>query len=150
MGSIVMAFGLESTASIVMTHGLSCSVSCGIFLDQGSNLRLLHGQEDSLPLSHQDSPRVFLISFFYLFLLKYSRFIYTIYIAYVFFFIFFHYGLLKDVAYSPPSLHFLKNNQPNLILIPKRCMLGWQVLHPYMTLLECWINGNMHYVALRV
>ena len=30
-----------------MVHGLSCRV------DQGSNLCLLHWQEDSLPLSHQ-------------------------------------------------------------------------------------------------
>ena len=28
----------------------------GIFLAQGSNLHLLHWQEDSLPLSHQGSP----------------------------------------------------------------------------------------------
>jgi len=72
MGSIVVALGLESTASIVVAHGLSCFVSHGIFLDQGSNLCLLHAQEDFLPLSHQESPRTFLISFFYLFLLKYS------------------------------------------------------------------------------
>ena len=31
-----------STGSTVMAHGLSCSVACGIFLDQGSNLRFLH------------------------------------------------------------------------------------------------------------
>ena len=36
-------------------HGLSCSVARGIFLDQGSNLCLLHWQADSLPLSHQGS-----------------------------------------------------------------------------------------------
>ena len=35
--------------------GLSCSVACGIFLDQGSNPCLLHWQVDSLPLSHQGS-----------------------------------------------------------------------------------------------
>ena len=29
-------------ASVVATHGLSCHVACGIFLDQGLNLCLLH------------------------------------------------------------------------------------------------------------
>ena len=31
-------------------------MACGIFLDQGSNLCLLHWQADSLPLGHQGSP----------------------------------------------------------------------------------------------
>ena len=35
-----------------MVHGLSCSMACGIFPDQGSNPCLLHWQVDSLPLSH--------------------------------------------------------------------------------------------------
>ena len=35
---------------VVMAKGLSCSVARGIFLDQSSNLCLLHWQEDSLPL----------------------------------------------------------------------------------------------------
>ena len=42
-----------------MAHGLSYSVACGIFLDQGSNLyllHLLHWRAGSLPLSHQGSP----------------------------------------------------------------------------------------------
>ena len=34
-------------------HSLSCSVTCGIFPDQGSNLCLLLWQADSVPLSHQ-------------------------------------------------------------------------------------------------
>ena len=42
----------QSTGSIVIVHGFSCSVACGIFLDQGSNLYLLHQQVDSLPLNH--------------------------------------------------------------------------------------------------
>ena len=37
-------------------HGLCCSVACGYFLDQGSNLCPLHWQEDSYPLPHQGSP----------------------------------------------------------------------------------------------
>lgn len=34
-------------------HRFSCSVTCGIFLDQGSNVCLLRWQAHSLPLSHQ-------------------------------------------------------------------------------------------------
>ena len=32
---------------VVVTHGLSCSMACGIFRDQGSNLCPLHWQADS-------------------------------------------------------------------------------------------------------
>ena len=39
------------------TYWLSCSMVCGIFSDQGSNLCLLHWQVVSLPLSHQGSPK---------------------------------------------------------------------------------------------
>ena len=41
-----------------MAHGLSCSVTCGIFPDQDSNLCLLHWQADCLLLSHQGCPNV--------------------------------------------------------------------------------------------
>ena len=43
--------------SKVVVHQLSCSMACRIFLDQGSNPCPLHWQVDSLPLSHQGSPR---------------------------------------------------------------------------------------------
>ena len=36
-------------------RGLSCSATCRVFPEQGSNLRLLHWRVDSLPLSHQGS-----------------------------------------------------------------------------------------------
>ena len=39
-----------------MVHGLSCSIVCGMFLDQEPNLFLLHWQVDSLPLNYQDFP----------------------------------------------------------------------------------------------
>ena len=55
MGSVIVASGLSSTDSVVLAHGLSCSTTCGIFLDQGLNLCLLHWQADSLLLSHQGS-----------------------------------------------------------------------------------------------
>ena len=54
--SVVVAPGPQSTGSIVVVHGLACSVEHGIFPDQGSNSCLLHWQADSLPLSHQGSP----------------------------------------------------------------------------------------------
>ena len=52
MGPVVVACGLSSTGSVVTAHGLSYSLACGIFPDQESNLCFLHGQADSLPLSH--------------------------------------------------------------------------------------------------
>ena len=43
------ALGTDS----IVVHGLSCSEACGIFMDQGSNLCLLHWQADSLPPNHK-------------------------------------------------------------------------------------------------
>ena len=45
--SVAVARRLESTGSVVMAHRLSCPVAHGIFLDQGSNLGLLHCKVDS-------------------------------------------------------------------------------------------------------
>ena len=42
--------------SVIVAHGPSCSVACGIFPDQGSNPCPLHWQADSQPLRHQGSP----------------------------------------------------------------------------------------------
>ena len=39
-----------------MAHGLSFTLACGIFPDQGLNLHLRDWRADSLPLSHQRSP----------------------------------------------------------------------------------------------
>ena len=44
------------TGSVVVAHGPSCSVPCGIFPDQGSNPCPLQRQSDSQPLRHQGSP----------------------------------------------------------------------------------------------
>ena len=49
-------WALDAQASVAGAHGLSCSEARGIFLDQGSNLCLLHQQVASLPLSHQGNP----------------------------------------------------------------------------------------------
>ena len=45
--SCCRAQALGVQASVVVAHGLSCSVACGIFPDQGSNLCPLHWQVDS-------------------------------------------------------------------------------------------------------
>ena len=61
------ARGLTSCGSQALEHRLSscgslayCSVARGIVLSQGSNRHLLRWPEDSLPLSHQESPWSFL------------------------------------------------------------------------------------------
>ena len=47
---------LTEVAPLVTQHTFRCSMACGIFPDQGSNLYPLHWQADSHPLSHQGSP----------------------------------------------------------------------------------------------
>ena len=55
-GRSLVVLRLQGTqASAVVVHGLSCSSACGIFLNQGLNLHLLHWQVDSYPLRHQGS-----------------------------------------------------------------------------------------------
>ena len=48
--------GSRRAGSVVVAHGPSCSVACGIFPDQGSNPCPLHWQANSQPLRHQGSP----------------------------------------------------------------------------------------------
>ena len=54
--SVVAAPRALRTGSVVVGHGLTRSLACEIFPDQGSNLCPLHWQVDSLTLSHQGSP----------------------------------------------------------------------------------------------
>ena len=55
----LVAPGLESTGSVVLALGLSCSMACSIASpDQGLNLCPLHWQADSLPLDHEGNPQV--------------------------------------------------------------------------------------------
>ena len=56
---LVTEHGSRRAGSVVVVHGLSCSVTCGIFPDQGSNSCPLHLQADSQPLHHQGSPADF-------------------------------------------------------------------------------------------
>ena len=68
MCSVAPVPRLWSSGSAVVAHGFSCSSACGIFPDQGWNPCLLHWQVDSLPLSHQGSPRLwhFLLDVYYI------------------------------------------------------------------------------------
>ena len=52
--------------SEVVAHRLSCSKSCGIFPDKGSNPCPLHWQADSYPLYHQGSPSLTIEGFQFL------------------------------------------------------------------------------------
>ena len=45
--SVVAAHGFSRAGSLVVAHGPSCPTACGIFLDQGLNLRPLHYKADS-------------------------------------------------------------------------------------------------------
>ena len=55
----------EHGSSLVVVDGLSCSVACGVFPDQGSNPCPLHWQAASYPLCHKGSPRMQEISVYY-------------------------------------------------------------------------------------
>ena len=54
--------GLRSTGSVVAVHRLSCSVEGAILSGPGSKPCPLHGQVDSLPLSHQGRPSLWPLS----------------------------------------------------------------------------------------
>ena len=58
---MVAAHGLSNAGSVVLAHGLRCSVACGIFPDQESNPCPLHWRVDSYPLHNQGSPQVALL-----------------------------------------------------------------------------------------
>ena len=53
---LLRSTGSRRAGSVIVAHGPSCSATCGIFPDQGSNPRSLHWQADSQPLRHQGSP----------------------------------------------------------------------------------------------
>ena len=55
---LLRSTGSRRAGSVVVAHGPSCSVACGIFPDQGSNPRPLHWQADSQPLRHQGTPNL--------------------------------------------------------------------------------------------
>ena len=52
---LLWSTGSRRAGAVVVAHGPSRSVACGIFPDQGSNPCPLHWQADSQPLRHQGS-----------------------------------------------------------------------------------------------
>ena len=59
---LLWSTGSRRAGSVVVAHGPSCSMACGIIPDEGTNPCPLHRQADSQPLRHQGSPVfVFLI-----------------------------------------------------------------------------------------
>ena len=54
--SLIAEHGSRCAGSVVVAHGPSCSMACGILPDQGSNPCPLNWQADSQPLRHQGSP----------------------------------------------------------------------------------------------
>ena len=66
--SLVAGHRLQTHRLSSVAHGPSCSVACGIFPDQGSNLCPLHWQADSQPLCHQGSPIDFFFKFIFIYL----------------------------------------------------------------------------------
>ena len=61
-GLVAAALRLQSLYSVVATHRFSCSVACGIPLDQGQSPCPLHWQADSYLLYHQGSPGMLLLN----------------------------------------------------------------------------------------
>ena len=53
---LLQSTGSRRAGSVVVAHGPSCFVACGILPDQGSNPCPLHRQANSQPLHHQGSP----------------------------------------------------------------------------------------------
>ena len=56
---LLQGTGSRCAGSVVVAHGPSCSMACGIFADQGSNPCPLHWLADSQPLSHHGSPVIY-------------------------------------------------------------------------------------------
>ena len=61
--SIAVVPRLQSTGSVVVVSGLSCSAACGIFWDQGWDPCLLHWQSDCSPLSYQGSSEAIVLTY---------------------------------------------------------------------------------------
>ena len=53
---LLWSTGSRRAGSVIVAHGPSRSVACGIFPDRGTNPCPLHWQADSQPLRHQGSP----------------------------------------------------------------------------------------------
>ena len=61
---LLRSSGSRRAGSVIVAHGPSCSMACGILPDQGSNPCPLHRQADSQTLRHQGSPIYFIKKLF--------------------------------------------------------------------------------------
>ena len=76
---LLQSTGSRRSGSVIVAHGPSCSVACGIFPDQGSNPCPLHWQAGSQPLRHQGSPSMhFLIGLFVFLILSFMSCLYIL------------------------------------------------------------------------
>ena len=78
---LLRSTGSRHAGSVIVAHGPSCSVACGIFPDQGLNPCPLHWQADSQPLHHQGSPCPFfnwVIWFFFFLILSSMSWLYIL------------------------------------------------------------------------
>ena len=66
---LLRSTGSRRAGSAIVAHGPSCSATCGIFPDQGSNPCPLHWQADSQPLRHQGSPALIVLNAIFIILL---------------------------------------------------------------------------------
>ena len=122
MSSVVVVPRLQSTGLAAVVHGLSCSVACGTFLHQGSNLGLLHWQVEGRPLYF-----MFYTNFLLFFFLQLSHRLYltcTTYSSLLLFIYLFTFIMLCWFLLSNNS------NQPNhtyiaLFFIPFPCSTFW-------------------------
>ena len=65
---LLQSTGSRRAGSVIVAHGPSRSVACGILPDQVLNPCSLHRQADSQPLRHQGSPVTTFFFFFNLFI----------------------------------------------------------------------------------
>ena len=80
---LLRSTGSRRAGSVIVAHGPSCSVACGIFPDQGSNPCSLHWQADSQPLRHQGSPYFIFFEFLNFILFFYTAGSYSLSILYI-------------------------------------------------------------------
>ena len=86
---VAVAPRIWSAVSVVVVHGLSCLMVCGIFINQGSSLCPLHWQTDSLPLSHKEALEFLLYWFLNVFFSSSSSFFFLVLSKVYFVFYFF-------------------------------------------------------------
>ena len=59
----MLSMGSRVLASVVVQHGFSCPVACGVFLDQGSNQCPLTGRQTPKYWTIRGTPKLSIIVF---------------------------------------------------------------------------------------